>query len=419
MMNGFWFRSSLLGVGLILGSLGCSSDGGSANDGTGGGSSASRTVEIYSWWVAPGEAEAWQALVDDNKRLHPNDRVFNAAGETGEAASVELLARLGAGDPPDLFQLNSQAIALFATAYPGLLQPLDGFLAERGLTDVIAPDILRDASADGHVYAMPLNVHRENALFYNKQVLADNGIEPPESVEALLAACKKLKAAGVTPLATVFEGWVLRILFNDLAMGSMGAESFHAFMTKGELDEVKFRAAIDVLDEVLQNYVNEDAGDASLGWTGAAEKVSNGDAAMFLHGDWTKGYYEQLGWTPGVDFGVEGAPGASEMFWYSVDTFAMPVGAPDPEGGYDFLATIGSREGQVAFNRLKGSTPVRTDIPRSELDSEGLKTFDDFVGAKFRTPIVNQDQWEVGLLEFATTHDKDALYRVYADNIPQ
>lgn len=419
MKNRSWFRSGLLGVGLMLGLFGCSSDGGSKPDDGTGGTGSTRNVEIFSWWIAPGEAEAWQALVDVNKQLHPNDHLYNAAADSGDDARAELVARLEAGKPPDLFQLNSQDLGPLVTKYPGSLEPLDALLAKHQLTNVISADILRDVSVSGSVYAMPLNIHRENSLFYNKQVLKENGIEPPDSVESLLTACKTLKAAGVTPLATVHQGWVLRILFNGIAMGSMGAESFDTYMRTGALDATKLKTAIAVFDEVLQNYVNDNASDPKIGWTDAAEMVSNGKAAMFLHGDWAKGYYEQLGWTPGVDFGVNGSPGAAEMFWYSVDTFAMPVGAPNPTGGENFLETVATVKGQVAFNRLKGSTPVRTDIPRSQLDSEGLKTLDDFHNAKFRTSIINQTAWEDALLTFATTHDQDALYQAYVAHPPQ
>jgi glucose/mannose transport system substrate-binding protein len=230
--------------------------------------------------------------------------------------------------------------------------------------------------------------------------------------------CEALKADGVTPIAPSYQGWILRIFFNSLAMGSMGAEAYHDFMSGGTRDDAALNTAIDLFSDVLDNYINEDAGDADFGWTNAAEAVFDGRAAMFLHGDWAKGYYVQLGWTPGIDFGVLGAPGASNLFWYGVDTFSLPVGAPNPAGANDFLATIGSLEGQVAFNRLKGSTPVRPDVPRAQLDSEGRVTLDEFQNAAYRMAVVNKDSWDTALLEFAMTRDKKALFQAYVDNPP-
>ncbi|MFZ5896905.1 MAG: ABC transporter substrate-binding protein [Myxococcota bacterium] len=412
-------QSTLLCVGVLLGAVACgSSDDANPSDGAGGTGTTQQNVEIFSWWVAPGEAEAFQALVDLNKTLHPKVRVYNAAAESGSDARAKLAQRLTDNQPPDLFQQNAHDIASFLQNRPGSLQSLDQFLATQGLSTVIQPDVLKDVTVDGHVYGMPVNIHRENSFFYNKQIFQENNVTPPTTTAEFLAACATLKAAGITPVATAHQGWILRIMFNTLAMGSMGADKFQAFMTGGTRDDVAFKAAIDLFDDVLTNYVNANAGDENFGWTNAAELVSSGKAAMFMHGDWAKGYYGQLGWTPGVDFGVIGAPGASEMFWYGVDVFSMPIGANNSAGAFDFLQTIGTLQGQVAFNKIKGSTPVRPDVPKSQLDSEGRATLDDFVNAKYRTFVVNQDAWDNAMLAFAQDHDKAALFQAYVDHPP-
>lgn len=406
---------TILCAGLALSAVACSSSGDGKN---GDPTTETRSVEIFSWWVAPGEAEALQALMDVNKAQHPADRVFNAAIASGDQAREKLAERLAAGDPPDLFQQNAHDIPAFLLKNPNSLQPLDSLFAEQGLDTAVTPDVLEHVTYDGKIYAMPVNIHRENALFYNKQIFSDHHLNPPTTLPELLSVCEALKADGVTPIATSYQGWILRIFFNSLAMGSMGAEAYHDFMSGGARDDAALKGAIDLFSDVLDNYVNEDAGNADFGWTSAAEAVFDGKAAMFLHGDWAKGYYVQLGWTPGIDFGVLGAPGASNLFWYGVDTFSLPVGAPNPAGANDFLTTIGSLEGQVAFNKLKGSTPVRPDVPRAQLDSEGRVTLDEFQNADYRMAVVNKDAWDTAFLEFATSRDKDALFQAYVNDPP-
>ena len=90
----------------------------------------------------------------------------------------------------------------------------------------------------------------------------------------------------------------------------------------------------------------------------------------------------------------------------------------DPDGAKNFLATIGSTAGQVAFNKLKGSTPILPGVPRDQLDSEGRATLDDLQNAKYRMLVVGKDAWDNAMLAFATTRDKDALFQVYVDNPP-
>jgi glucose/mannose transport system substrate-binding protein len=127
-----------------------------------------------------------------------------------------------------------------------------------------------------------------------------------------------------------------------------------------------------------------------------------------MHGDWAKGYLVNLGWTPGVDFGVSGPPGASDLFIYGVDTFALPKTAPHPERAREFLAVVGSKDGQVNFNKMKGSTPMRTDV-RDRLDSASQQSLDDLANAKVRLPGIDNGMWDTAMGAYVTSGDKAAL----------
>jgi glucose/mannose transport system substrate-binding protein len=377
-------------------------------------------VELFSWWVGPGEAEALQAVIDLNKEHFPNERIYNAAAETRMDAKQLLADRIAAGDPPDLFQVNAHDLRAAVRDDAAALEPLDELFVEQGLMDSVVPEVIDDVTVDGHVYAMPVNIHRENALFYNKEIFARYDLEPPTSVAELLAVCDTLKENGVTPLATAYQGWIIRIMFNSLAMGSMGSQKFaDQWSGKEPLDEQSLSDTIDLLDRVLTDYVNEDAGETDFGWTNAAQAVFDGDAAMFFHGDWAKGYFDQLGWTPDVDFGVVGAPGASDLFWYGVDTFTLPSGAKQEKAARDFLSTVASIDGQVAFNTIKGSTPMRLDVPAKQLDAMGQQVLLDLHDAKLRSLVHNRDAWDTALGEFAVSRDKSALLAAYHDNPPE
>lgn len=377
-------------------------------------------MELFSWWVAPGEAEALQKLIDLHRENYPDQRIVNGAATTAEESKLLLLERLTAGDPPDVMQSSAYNIRQDLAAYPGIVQPLDALFEAEELSQVIVPELLDDVTLDGSVQALPVNMHRENTIFYNKRIFADNQLEPPTSLAEFLAACEKLKKKGITPIATTKEGWVLRILFNALAMGVYDSEAFTAYWTgNAELDEDKLSAAIDAFDTVLTQYVDADAADAAVGWTDAAQAVFDGEAAMFPHGDWTKGYFEQLGWTPDFDFGAFAAPGGRELFWYSADVFAIATGAPQESAAHDFLRTVGSKEGQVAFNKIKGSSPIRLDVDPKLLDPIGRQVLDDLKNAKFRVQVRNNDAWDIGLARFAVDHDKGALMQIYRDAPPQ
>jgi len=423
-MTGSNVNRMSLCAGLLLGAVGSGSSNGGPTTGTGGagGMAMEQVVEIFSWWVAPGEAEALQALVDTDKVQHPNDRIFNAAADTHDDAKALLATRLATNQPPDLFQQNAHDISAFVAVNAGKLQTLNSFFTAQGLDTKVFPEVLSNIKVNGDIMAMPVNIHRENALFYNKAIFAAHNLTPPTTLAELMSVCATLKAAGITPIATGSQAWILRIMFNSLAMGSMGSDTFKTFMTTTTRDDVKFKAAIDTFAQVLDNYVNVTDYNVDFGWTQAADMVHDGQAAMFFHGDWAKGYYVQLGWSPGIDFGVVGAPGASGIFWYGVDTFSLPVGALHQAGALDFLQTIASEAGQIAFNKLKGSSPI-FDVAHPELlDAEGRATLMDLKNAAYRLPVVDKEPWDNAMLAFAksarTQADKDVLFQVYVDNPP-
>src|SRR5207245_1275886 len=113
----------------------------------------------------------------------------------------------------------------------------------------VVPEVLEDVTVDGHIYSLPVNLHRENSLFYNKQIFTANGLQPPKTLDEFFTICDKLKKVGVTPVATSQQGWITRILFNSLAMGSMGSEAFRGYWSgQAALDEAAMGKAIDALD---------------------------------------------------------------------------------------------------------------------------------------------------------------------------
>jgi glucose/mannose transport system substrate-binding protein len=83
-------------------------------------------------------------------------------------------------------------------------------------------------------------------------------------------------------------------------------------------------------------------------------------------GDWAVAAFEEAGKTAGTDFIYFPVPGTDGVFDFLADSFTLPVGAPHPDGAKAWLETVGSLEGQTAFNKAKGSIPARTDADPSE-----------------------------------------------------
>jgi glucose/mannose transport system substrate-binding protein len=383
-------------------------------------------VEVFSWWTAPGETEALQSLINLHQGSYPNARIYNAATDPkvvsgGDEAKVVLQQRLEDGDPPDAFQTNAFELKRgYLASSPGLLEPLDDLFDEEGLTDSMAPELLRDVTVDGQVLAVPVNVHRENGLFYNVDIFNKHDLAPPTTIAEFLDVCEKLKAAEVTPLAiSTSQSWIINKVFVSFALGTMGPDDFTKYLVDKEPVDVEvFRPAVALLDQVLTDYIDVEAAAADgYGWTQAADALHRGDAAMFIHGDWAKGYLTQLGWSPGQDFGVVSTPDSGGAFIYGMDVFAVPTGAKHTSDAFDWVRTIASAEGQVTFNEIKGSSPVRLNVPDKGLDSMARSIYADFKASSLRLPAIGfPAAWDEGFGKLAQDHDQEAFLQTLVDN---
>jgi glucose/mannose transport system substrate-binding protein len=99
---------------------------------------------------------------------------------------------------------------------------------------------------------------------------------------------------------------------------------------------------------------------------------------MTVMGDWAKGYLVNAGCRPGEDFGQAPSPGCARAFVFATDVFGLPRRAAHPGDAIELLKVFGSREGQDAFNLLKGSIPARIDVDVTTYDPLAAASMRDF-----------------------------------------
>jgi len=369
-------------------------------------------VEVFSWWTAGGEAEGLQAMIDIFNEKYPDVEFINAtvAGGAGVEAKPVLISRLTGDDPPDSFQVHAGHELIDTWGVGDYLEPVNFIFEEEGWYDVYPEDMISILSKGDDILSVPVNIHRSNVLWYNKAVFEENGIEVPTTFDEFFAAADVLKAAGITPLA-MGEAWTATHLFENVLLGVVGADDYVGLMdgsVKWDSDGVKeaIQTYVDILD-----YVNAD--NSALGWDEAAQYVIDGTAAMTVMGDWAEGYFKSKGLTPDVEFGYVPSPGTSGIFMALSDTFCLPKGAPNRDAAIAWLKICGSKEGQDAFNPIKGSIPSRTDADISLYDVYLKSAIDDF-GSNIITPSIQHgaavsETWLVAIGDVITLllADKD------------
>ena len=264
------------------------------------------------------------------------------------------------------------------------LEPVNFIFEEEGWYDFYPEDMISILSSGDDILSVPVNIHRSNVLWYNKAVFEENGIEVPTTFDEFFAAANVLEAAGITPLA-MGEAWTATHLFENVLLGVVGSDDYVGLMdgsVRWDSDGVKeaIQTFVDILD-----YVNTD--NSALTWDAAAQYVIDGTAAMTIMGDWAEGYFKSKGLTPDVEFGYVPSPGTSGIFMALSDTFCLPKDAPNRDAAIAWLKLCGSKEGQDAFNPLKGSIPSRTDADISLYDVYLKSAIDDF-GSDIITPSI-------------------------------
>ncbi len=328
-------------------------------------------LEVFSWWTGGGEAAGLDAMIAIWKATYPEIEFINAAvaGGAGSNAKAVLATRLAAGDPPDSWQGHAGQELIGAYVEAGQLEPLDDLYAENGWYDVFPETLIPLLSQDGHPYSVPVNIHRANVLWFNPTVLADNGVEAPTDFASFLAALETLKAAGMESPLALGEAWTEVHLFETILLATLGADAYTAlWIGEGDWAAPEVTQAIDNTAKVME-YVNSDY--ATLSWQDASKLVADGDAAFNVMGDWADGYFSgtveggNLGLTPETQYAWMPVPGTQGVYQFLSDSFVLPIGAKNRDAAIKWLTLCGSKEGQDAFNPVKGSIAARKDSDKS------------------------------------------------------
>ena len=242
------------------------------------------------WWHITTAAEGkalWQKLADEYMAAHPNVKIEITVLEN-EAFKSKLTTVMQSGDPPDIFQswgggtFNEQAKA-------GLLKDITADLDADGgaWRNTFAPGALGVYSYKDKNYGVPWDMGMVG-VWYNKALFAKAGItNPPTTWTEFLADVKKLKDAGITPIA-LGEGdkWPGMHIWSYLATRLGGKAGFEAALSRtGSFTDPPFVEAGKKLQELIALQPFQD------GFLGAIHDdmqaaFGNGKAAMEISGQW-------------------------------------------------------------------------------------------------------------------------------------
>ncbi|MFM2054614.1 MAG: hypothetical protein RL456_2651 [Pseudomonadota bacterium] len=310
----------------------------------------------------PAPKAAWEAMAKGFMAANPDVTVkINTFDHEGFKTSIRNF--LSAEAPDVVTWYAGNRMAPFVNA--GLFEDVSDVWAKEGLNDK-----LKSAAASmtqkGKQWGVPYTYYQWG-IYYRKDVFAKHGVGVPKDWKELVAACAKLKAAGVTPFAIGTKAlWPTGGWFDYLNMRVNGYE-FHMDLTAGKVPytDKRVQEVFDRWDELTKpGYFL--ANHASYDWQDAIPAFVKGEAAMYLMGNFAVDPMKKGGLTEAqlgfMQFPkINNVPMAEDA---PTDTIHIPAKAKNKADAKRFLAYVASAKVQTEVNAILGQLPVNKDATR-------------------------------------------------------
>ena len=383
--------------------------------------------EIYMFISQPEYADAITELIDAYSEVAP-DVTINYETTQNDYPTL-LKAKLNSGEVPDIFSSTS---GKEIDVYREYSYNLEG----QPLQETMLPSVasaMASTEEGGGLYGLAIKGNYFGVVF-NAGIFAEVGIEFPQTVDELKAACEAISAAGYTPFTTGYaEWWVFKHVFQHY----LAAAATNAGTTVAELVQKFEKGEVNIADypEIYNNFfdlidLTLEYGDAKPLETDLAGELAaygGGTAAIVIgQGAWIEA--DALAIDPELKVGFNGYPvtdnpdqcqiisGSDQALHVAADSDAL-------QATLDFVNWWYTSDYGISwFTDVAGVVPpVVTD---AESDFEVIKQGASLEAAKGSAPLgvcYSTDSWwqkfgELMQDYIAGTADKDATCAAIVEN---
>lgn len=180
-----------------------------------------QSVRVAGVWTGDGQAEFEAVLAEFSRLTGANASFFS----TGDDIATIVGTQIEGGNPPDVALLPQPGL-LVEFASRGALVPIEDFAGD--LVDANFASAWRDlGTVDGTLYGVWAKAANKSLLWYNADVLAEFGVEPPTDWDELVAAAQTVYDFGLTPVSVgAGSAWTLTDWFENLYLHVAGPELY-------------------------------------------------------------------------------------------------------------------------------------------------------------------------------------------------
>lgn len=316
---------------------------------TGVGCAAERDPDVYTIMNSGTDEpyHSWDQEVMDACGARSGVRVDQLSVPADQLVPKAL--RMASSDSlPDVVSLDGSDLPQFAEA--GGLVPLE----DLGLsTDDLTDSALAFGSYEGVYYGAARSVN-SIGLFYNADLLAEEGVEPPTTWEELSASAAALTGDGRYGLA------ISALSTED------GVYQFLPWLWSngGDERELDSPASVEALEYVVSLVEEGSVSPSVVNWTqaDANDQFIAGNAAMMVNGPWQMPVLSEH---PDLDWAVVEIPvpeaGDTSVAPIGGETYTVPVNAADPgreRVAAELVACLTTPEAQLDWSTKGSNVPL-------------------------------------------------------------
>ncbi len=332
------------------GNAGNTNNSGAENQGSAnGGADAGEKVTITWWDTMTSEASntALAKIIADYEAEHPNVDIERTFVSFGDIKNKLLLGSVG-DSGPDIVWIDSPDHHAFAAA--GILADITEEVEAWGQADQYFEGPWSSTVYEGKNYGVPVGSN-SLALYYNTDMLAEAGIEPPTNWEELKEAAKALTNDDVYGFAVsavkTEEG-----TFNFLPFLWQSGSDIREFNSEGRVKEAEVYQYMASNGYMSKEVVNQKQSDN-------AAQFAAGKIAMMVNGTWQIPFLQKeakVNWDiVELPADVQGGTVLGGENW------AITSSSKHKDIAFDIIAFANEKDRAVEFLKTNGRLPSRTD----------------------------------------------------------
>ena len=323
----------------------------------------------------PAPKAGFEAAVEAFKAANPDINVTVNINDR-EAHKTAIRNFLSAEAPDVTSWYPGNRMAPFVEA--GLFEDVSDLWEKEGFHDSLAA-IRPTMTIDDKQWGVPYSYYQWG-VYYRKDIFDKLSLEEPKNWEEFNAVAKTLKDAGVTPITIGTKYlWTAAGVFDYLNLRINGYE-VHNDLTAGKVKytDERIRNVFATWKEMVDGGYFID-NHATMSWQDAIAPFANGDAAMYVMGNFSVDGYKEAGLTEDqIDYFQfpEITPGLARAEEAPADAFFIPTRAKNKEDARKFLAFVAQPDVQTQWNETIGQLPVNKNskVGDSKFLKEGFET---------------------------------------------